>query len=88
MFSLLRKKTPENFLVLDVRLPNYWSVRSAGQRTFSVGVINACLSSPSEDTSVVVNSSPELYADPKIALLDGESIRVTLCSCFISSDPT
>ena len=36
-----------------------------------------CVSSTSEDTSVVATSSPELYVDPKLALLDGKSIGVT-----------
>ena len=35
-----------------------------------------CVSSTSEDTGVVVTSSPELYADPKLALVDGKSVRV------------
>ena len=36
-----------------------------------------CLPSPSEDTGVVVASSPELYLDPKLTLLDGKSMGVT-----------
>ena len=36
-----------------------------------------CFSFTSEDTSVVVTSSPESYVDPKLALLDGKSICVT-----------
>ena len=36
-----------------------------------------CLSSTSEDTGVVVTSSPELYTEQKLALLDGKRIGVT-----------
>ena len=35
-----------------------------------------CLSSTSEDTSVVVTSSPELYAEKKLAVLDGSRTGV------------
>ena len=35
-----------------------------------------CLSSTSEDAGVVVTSSPELYAEQKLALLDGKSNSV------------
>ena len=39
-----------------------------------------CLPSTSEDTGVLVTSSPELYIDPKLAPLDGKNKGVTCSS--------
>ena len=47
---------------------------------------NIPTSSTSEDTGVVVTSSPELYAEHELALLDGKSIGVT--SALLTSPVT
>ena len=58
------------------------SMQAAAETNFPM----LCLSSTSEDTSVVVTSSPELHAEQKLALLDGERISVT--SALLTSTVT
>ena len=49
-----------------------------------VNIPMLCLSSTSEETGVVVASSPELYTGQKLVLLDGESMGVT-CALLTST---